>query len=185
MHNTRFRNRYRINTTRLSTWDYGCPGTYFVTICTKYRDHAFGKVIDHRMVLNMLGQVAWDCWNAIPAHHPYVCLDAFVAMPDHVHGLLTIHPHENIPQTPTRFGPQSRNLASIVRGFKSGVTVAAQRNNIPFRWQERYHDSIIRNSTHIDNVKRYILNNPLHFKTNHHARSDDIHHAGIIAADHR
>jgi len=36
--NDKFKNKYRIETTRLNGWDYGKNGYYFVTICTKDRD---------------------------------------------------------------------------------------------------------------------------------------------------
>jgi putative transposase len=57
------------------------------------------------------------------------------------------------------FGPQSKNLASIIRGFKSAVTTYARKNNIPFDWQERYHDHIIRNESEYNRIAHYIQNN--------------------------
>jgi len=62
-----------------------------------------------------------------------------------------------------RFGPQSRNLASIVRGYKIGVTKYARQNNIPFTWQESYYDHIIRNTDEHELVWQYILANPLNW----------------------
>ena len=41
---TLFKNKYRIESTRLKGWDYRNPGYYFVTICTKNRNHYFGAV---------------------------------------------------------------------------------------------------------------------------------------------
>ena len=58
------------------------------------------------------------------------------------------------------FQPQSKNLAAIIRGFKSAVTTYARKNRIVFDWQHRYHDHIIRNATDYERVKQYILNNP-------------------------
>lgn len=40
----KFNNRYRIESARLKGWDYGCNGTYFITICTKNRNHYFGEI---------------------------------------------------------------------------------------------------------------------------------------------
>ena len=59
-----------------------------------------------------------------------------------------------------KFGPQSQNLASIVRGFKIGVTKFAGVNNIEFKWQSRYHDHIIRNEESFQRIEHYIINNP-------------------------
>ena len=53
--------------------------------------------------------------------------------------------HNNkIPSPPkNQFGPQSKNLASIIRGFKIGVTKNARQINPDFQWQARFHDHII------------------------------------------
>ena len=60
-----------------------------------------------------------------------------------------------------KFGPQSKNLASIVRGFKSSVTTYARKNgNIDFGWQPRFYDHIIRNEKSFHNISNYIINNP-------------------------
>lgn len=59
-----------------------------------------------------------------------------------------------------RFGPQSKNLASIIRGYKSAVTMAARRIKPDFAWHSRYHDHIIRNAKEYQTIKHYIINNP-------------------------
>lgn len=60
-----------------------------------------------------------------------------------------------------RFGPQSKNLASIIRGFKTGVTKNARRINPNFKWQPRYYDHIIQNEKSFKRITQYIINNPL------------------------
>lgn len=63
-----------------------------------------------------------------------------------------------------RFGPQSRNLPSVVRGIKSAVTKYAIEHDIPFAWQSRYHDHIIRNQLEMNRIADYIKNNPLRWE---------------------
>ncbi len=58
------------------------------------------------------------------------------------------------------FAPQSKNLASIIRGFKSSVTINAQKINANFGWQSRFHDHIIRNEESFQRISDYIINNP-------------------------
>jgi REP element-mobilizing transposase RayT len=65
-----------------------------------------------------------------------------------------------IPTIPNKFGPQSKNLASIVRGFKSGVTINARKINTGFEWQSRFYDHIIRNNDSFQRIANYIVNNP-------------------------
>jgi len=59
-----------------------------------------------------------------------------------------------------QFGPQSKNLASIIRGYKIGVKKFATINNIPFTWQPRFYDRIIRSDKEWYFIQEYILNNP-------------------------
>ena len=51
------------------------------------------------MVPTPLGQAAVDFWNEIPAHFPFVVLDAFVVMPNHVHGIIIIDKPGGIVET--------------------------------------------------------------------------------------
>ena len=60
-----------------------------------------------------------------------------------------------------QFGPQSGNLPSVVRGIKSAVTKYAIEHDIPFAWQPRFHDHIIRNWTEMNHIAQYIQNNPM------------------------
>ena len=82
--------RYWSTGRRLRHWDYGSDGAYFITICTKNRLPAFGKVSGGAVELSPLGIAAHACWTAISDHFPFVVADTFVAMPDHVHGIIII-----------------------------------------------------------------------------------------------
>jgi REP element-mobilizing transposase RayT len=64
---------------------------------------------------------------------------------------------------PNQFGPQSQNLASIIRGFKVGVTKRARLIQPGFMWQSRYYDHIIRNNKAYRNITEYIENNPANY----------------------
>jgi putative transposase len=78
----------------------------------------------------------------------------------------TNKPPTNKPpqQTKNKFGPQSQNLASIIRGYKIGVTKFARNNNIDFAWQPRFHDHIIRDDKSYEKIRNYIINNPKNWK---------------------
>ncbi|MCF8326938.1 MAG: hypothetical protein K9I29_01465, partial [Bacteroidales bacterium] len=64
------------------------------------------------------------------------------------------------PQPKNQFGPQSKNLASIIRGFKSSVTTDTRKNHADFDWQPGYYDHIIRNHKEYCRIRNYIINNP-------------------------
>lgn len=161
-----YQERYRIASARLAGYDYGSNGMYFVTICTHQRECYFGTIGEREgdafLVPSPIGQVAIACWLAIPTYFPFVEIDAFQLMPNHLHGILWITKKdaELTPWQPNRFGPQSQNLASIIRGFKAGVTTQARVNQIDFRWQPRYYDRVIRNQQELARIRLYIENNP-------------------------
>ncbi len=86
----KFKNKYRIPSARLAGWDYSRPGSYFITICTKNREHFFGEIKNHEMYLNEIGIIADKCWAKIPDHFENTLLGEFVIMPNHVHGIINI-----------------------------------------------------------------------------------------------
>lgn len=140
---------------RLKGYDYSSYGYYFVTICTKNREECFGEIKNGIMRLNELGCVVAQCLQNIPLHFPHVKLDEWIVTPNHVHGVII-----NNNWQPNKFGPQSKNLASIIRGFKIGVKKHATINNINFTWQARFYDHIIRNDKSLNKIRKYIQNNP-------------------------
>ena len=86
----KYQNKYRIPPARAPFWDYAWNASYFVTVCTQNRICWFGNVVNGQMVLSEIGEIAHQCWSDIPIHFPFVKLDAFVVMPNHVHGIVTI-----------------------------------------------------------------------------------------------
>lgn len=55
-------------------------------------------------------------------------------------------------------------LSHIISRFKSAVTQFAHKNNLPFAWQARFHDHIIRNQTEMERIAQYIENNVANWK---------------------
>jgi len=157
-----FKNKYRIKTTRLPYWDYGGDGLYFITICTKNRECYFGDVIGGEMKLSNIGKMAQRFWLEIPKHFPFIELDEFKIMPNHLHGIIKIVETQNLAslRRGNKFGPQSKNLASIIRGFKIGVKKWATINNVNFDWQPRFYDHIIRDENDLNRIRKYIRENP-------------------------
>ncbi len=160
-------------TIRLKGYDYSRPGAYFATICTNNRQCLFGRIADSQMALNNAGLTAVQCWQAIPDHFPHVQLDAFVVMPNHVHGILFIVDTparaknagaKNISPLQPGERPRgtSKTLGSIIRGFKSGVTKWMRANTkIHDVWQPNYWEHIIRDEPELNRIREYIYNNLL------------------------
>lgn len=66
----KFQNKYRIDSIRLKSWDYGSEGMYFVTTNTKFRKRYFGNISNAEMHLSELGQIANQEWLDTPGIRP-------------------------------------------------------------------------------------------------------------------
>ena len=169
---------------RLKGYDYSQPGAYFVTICTLNRDCLFGEIRNDEMVLNMFGEIILEKWNNIPKHFQHTKLDAFGPMPNHVHGILFItgsyvgakHSNTNIIR---RFEDTSQNASHLQgrpHGTRPGSLSAIMQNYISITtrkinqirntpgeklWQRNFYEHIIRNEKELNQIRDYIIHNPL------------------------
>jgi len=128
-----------------------------------------GKVVQGSSVSNDAGKMISKWWRKIENKFPSVQNDAFVVMPNHVHVIVVIHdvetPHvASLQQPPKRkFGPlQPGSLSKIIQAYKAAVTRQARRNGYAdFAWQERFYDHIIRDDKSLENIRAYIVGNPV------------------------
>lgn len=135
------------------------------------------------MKLSEIGKIVESEWLKTFELRPDMNLfmGEFVVMPNHFHAIIGIgenvyntnrNTHGNrdamrrvstindITVNQNHFGPQSKNLSSIIRGFKSSVTISARIINPKFQWQPRFYDHIIRTEESFQNISKYIINNP-------------------------
>ncbi|MFO7322215.1 MAG: transposase, partial [Chloroflexota bacterium] len=75
---------------RLRDYDYTRNGAYFVTICAYERWPLFGDIVDGEMRLNAWGEIVQGEWAQTAIVRPNIELDAFVVMPNHIHGIIVI-----------------------------------------------------------------------------------------------
>ena len=107
-------------TPRLRGYDYSQAGAYAVTVCTHDGAFLFGQVSDGRMELNAAGRVVEAVWDGLPAYFGHVSLDAFVVMPDHMHGVIVLA-DVPLPADEGWEGDQGRQIdVGAVRGRRAG-----------------------------------------------------------------
>ena len=75
---------------RLHGYDYALPGAYFVTLCAFHKQCIFGRVVEDRMDENDCGKIAREQWLESAEIRQEFALDAFIVMPNHLHGILWI-----------------------------------------------------------------------------------------------
>jgi putative transposase len=141
------------------------------------------------MVLSDMGEIANRFWREIPNHFPFVRLDEFVIMPNHVHGIIVIDKSKMasfvesgmtdnsvapiIVETPklgvsTATGSNAGNkthwkpgnIGVIINQYKRICTIQSRKTNPGFAWQPRFHDHIVRNNDELNRIREYIVNNP-------------------------
>jgi len=159
----RFRNRYRIPSARLVSWDYRWAGVYSVTICTWGRVCWFGEIVEGQMSLSPPGKVVAEAWRKIPGIDARVSLDEWVVLPDHLHGILII---QGRPQKEQNCEGDShlfaQSLGAVIGQFKSNATKRIRRDlkQPKFEWQTRFWDTILRDPSDLDRARAYIRENP-------------------------
>ena len=144
---------------RAQGYDYSTHGAYVVTICVDRMEHRFGAVHDGRMLRNAAGDLVERIWTRIPDRFPAVALDAWVVMPNHIHGIIWIRQGTD---------NSSPTLSRIIQAFKSESTVEYGRGVragqfLPYRrglWQRGFHDKIVRDDRMLEIERRYIEGNP-------------------------
>jgi putative transposase len=178
---------------RLKGYDYSQTGGYFVTICTEHRGCLLGEIIDGEMNLNDLGRLIEQCWRDLPQRFPWVSIDEFIVMPNHVHGIIWINhdgvgaPFANDKQS-SIYGSKktnrqegmvavrakdapTRNLGYVVGAYKS-ITAIRYRLGVNRHkwneasgklWQGNYYEHIIRGEKDLTAIRTYINNNPVNW----------------------
>ncbi len=76
--------------TRLRNYDYSQPGAYFLTLCVWDRGSLFGEIVDGAMRPNAIGHIVAEEWVRTATIRSEIELDAWVVMPNHLHGILVI-----------------------------------------------------------------------------------------------
>ena len=140
---------------RLRHYNYSQLGAYFVTICAHERRCLFGCVLDGQALLNPIGDVIAREWFKSSEMRPDVELDAFVVMPNHLHGIVLLGRSEA--------ATAARPLGAVIRGFKAATTRAASSaGHGPGHplWQRNYYEHIIRSEESLEAIRAYIADNP-------------------------
>jgi len=175
----KYQNKYRIKSARAEWWNYSNAGCYFITICTKNREHFFGEVVDGKMRLTTMGAIVQGFWYDIPYHFSDIRLGAFVVMPNHIHGILildksvsveTLHCNVSTDTEKNKFysqiSPKPGSVSTIIRSYKS-ICTKHIRKTFPmgnFAWQPRFWDHIIRDHKAYQRIEEYIYANPVKWK---------------------
>ena len=187
--------RHHRRSIRLQGYDYTRPGAYFITIVTQGRACLFGEVVAGEMRMNDAGRMVQQVWDELALFYEGVQTDAFIVMPNHVHGIIILTgnvratprgcpdpqsgPGQAQGPAPTAATAPTLGLPDVVHRFKTMTTKryadgvrANQWTPFPGRlWQRNYYEHIIRDDQSWQRIREYILTNPLRW---HLDRERDI-----------
>jgi putative transposase len=173
--------RFTRRSIRLKGYDYSQAGAYFVTLAVQNRDCILGEIKNSNVILSDVGRITAASWEWLASQYPYVELSEWIVMPNHLHGILVIHPDggENSAAgidgsgpcwggsrtAPTRSAP-TKPLGGLIGAFK---TVSTKKWNVmnhtpgAVLWQRNYYEHIIRNDQEWESISRYIIANPINW----------------------
>lgn len=135
---------------RLPWHDYREAGTYFISITVKHRTPALGVLTNGTVECSPLGNLVHRCWHEIETIRPWILVEDFIVMPDHLHGLLRI------------WRGEIESVSTAVQYFKWATTKRAGELGLwsgPL-WQRGFWDRVLADSKSIEIVRRYIEQNP-------------------------
>lgn len=178
---------------RLEGFDYSA-GAYFITTCTYRRRPLFAEERIQRII-------EWT-WLDLRNHFPHLDLDAFVVMPNHIHGIIILAPtaagegcsrntHDDFeiagqPSPTSGHNALRRGVPAVLRVFK---TFSARRVNDLRRsrspvWQRSYHDRIIRAERSLDRIRQYIFDNPANWESDPYNPNSGVTSEDALWAQH-
>jgi len=168
---------YSRKTPRAQRYDYTSAGIYFITICTKNREHQLSEIINNKSILKPAGEIVDKQINNISKHRKHAAIHEYIIMPNHIHILILVW---NIakkgkdassarPITQVK-GPTYGSIWYIINLLKWWCTREINKQikewtiklpfNETFARQSRYHDNIVKDEKAYNNIKHYIQNNP-------------------------
>ena len=145
--------------TRLSHYDYGRSGAYFITICTHEKRCTLSRIVGEGLAppavhLSKYGMIAETQLHLLYDRFPAIHRMRYVIMPNHIHILLTIC-REAGGASP------SPTASQIVGAFKSLTTRECNRQYGTVKiFQRSFHDHIIRDRDDYIRIAKYIAENP-------------------------
>jgi len=163
--------RHHRRSIRLKGYDYSTTGAYFATICARNHECLFTRICrnvgaglapalsyEYTFPLSDLGEILKKNWQEIENDFSTVYLDAFIIMPNHIHGII-VNQRATARVAPT--------LGRIIGSFKSKCSVqylqhlqSNRLNDSGKIWQRNYYEHIIRNEEELNKIRKYIAENP-------------------------
>ena len=149
--------------TRLQNFDYSTTGAYFITICTHNRRCVLSKVVGRGLApaerngieYTSLGEIAERQLLMLEERYPFLSVDQYVIMPNHIHVILIL-------ENQTAGASPRPTVMDIVCAFKSLTTRECKKNGFQGSlFQTSFYDHVIRDREDYEKRVKYIDENPI------------------------
>lgn len=142
----------------MKNFDYSSAGAYFITICTHNRKCLFSHIVGRGLApaeirYTAYGQIAKEQLFLLEKRYPFLRIDQYVIMPNHIHVILMLGEAAGASPRPT--------VPDIVCAYKS-LTTRECKKAIPVDkvFQDSFYEHIIRGKEDYIGIAEYIINNP-------------------------
>ena len=148
---------------RLDNYDYSTAGAYFVTICTQNRRCVLSRIVGRGLApagttaieYTSLGEIAEKQLFLLADRYPYLTIDQYVIMPNHIHAILILNGE-------TAGASPRPTLTDIVCTYKSLTTRECKKNGFREKlFQTSLYEHIIRSREDNEEIVKYIYENPI------------------------
>ena len=148
---------------RLDNYDYSSAGAYFVTICTQNRRCVLSRIVGRGLApaettaieYTYLGEIAEKQLFLLADRYPYLTIDQYVIMPNHIHAILILNGE-------TAGASPRPTLTDIVCTYKSLTTRECKKNGFREKlFQTSFYEHIIRSRDDYEEIVKYIYENPI------------------------
>ena len=157
---------------RYAGHDYRAPCSVHVTVCTWRRQRLFGDITQSGVILGSAGQFVEAVLLDLHSPESGIEVDTHVVMPDHLHAIIHLgthplaYPAVSLPELVGAF------KLRVQRSWPGGIRRGGWPRYDTHLWQLSYYDTLIRNDTHLETTRRYILGNPGRWIERHYRGHD-------------
>ena len=147
---------------RLTNYDYSAAGAYYITICTDNRRCLLSHISSWdgdpvKIQHTLYGQIAKKQLFLLEERYPFLKIDQYVIMPNHIHAIFLVEEAAGASPRPT--------ITDIVCAYKSLPTRECKKAHpVDKLFQTSFYEHVIRCSEDYYEIAEYIANNPKQWK---------------------
>jgi REP-associated tyrosine transposase len=123
----------------------------------------FGDIVEGTMLLNRPGECAAQSWEWLGRRHDRVSLDAWIIMPNHLHGVIIFDDRteggSRTAPTPSKEKPLGRRIGAFKTLSTKRINQIRGTPGTPV-WQRNYYEHVIRDENELNRIRTYIEANP-------------------------